>query len=191
MITMNRDRFVYFDEAGEITKITNYLEEDNLSFIKVDYSKVEKILEGKVSSFDFLVIYDVLSRQYIIKPKVTNNEIMSNVNDRIYEIKQNIDDPDFTIIQDTVSKCWKFKINEEILENFIVNNVLIKTQLLFSITKKHNPNILYRMITIKFSDVLENLDFSVPFIYNEENTQNFSIYTIRQMQSYNHEVLDE
>ena len=38
MITMNRDRFVYFDDTGEITKITNYLEEDDESFIKIDYS---------------------------------------------------------------------------------------------------------------------------------------------------------
>ena len=51
MITMDRDRFVYFDDTGEITKITNYLEEDEVSFIKVDYTKVEKILE-KVFLFE-------------------------------------------------------------------------------------------------------------------------------------------
>ena len=191
MITMDRDRFVYFDDTGEITKITNYLEEDNSSFIKVDYAKVEKILEGSVSSFDFVVIYDTLTRDYTIKPRINNNEILNEVSDRIHEIKKNISDPDFTIIQDIATKSWKFKINQEILDNFIINNVLVTTSLMFSITQKNNPNILYRMITIKFSDILENLDFSIPFVYNEENTHNFSIYTIRQMQSYNHEVFNE
>lgn len=191
MITMNRDRFVYFDDAGEIIKITNYLEEDEASFIKIDYSKVKEILGGTVSSFDFVVVYDVMTRDYAIKPKVTNNEIIHNISNRIYEITKNISDPDFTIIQDTVNKCWKFKINKDILDNFIVNNVLITTPLMFSITKKSNPNVLYRMIAIKFSDILDAIDFSIPFIYNEEDTDTFSIYTIRQMQSYNYEVLDE
>lgn len=191
MITMNRDRFVYFDDAGEITKITNYLEEDTASFIKIDYSKVEKILEGTASSFDFVVVYDIMTRDYVIKSKVTNNEVMHNVSDRIYEITKNVNDPDFTIIQDILNKRWKFKINKEILDNFTVNNTLITTPLMFSITKKSNPNILYRMMTIKFSDILDTVDFSIPFMYNEENTDNFSIYTIRQMQSYNYEVLYE
>lgn len=191
MITMNRDRFVYFDDAGEIIKITNYLEDDEASFIKIDYSKVEKILEGAVSSFDFVVVYDVMSRDYVIKSKVTNNEVIHNVSDRIYEIKKDVTDADFTIIQDRITKCWKFKINKEILDNFVINNVLITTPLMFSVTKKSNPNILYRMITIKFSDILDTIDFSIPFMYNEENTDTLSIYTIRQMQSYNYEVLDE
>jgi 6-pyruvoyl-tetrahydropterin synthase len=188
---MNRDRFVYFDDTGEIIKITNYLEEDETSFIKIDYSKVEKILQGTVSSFDYVVLYDVMTRDYVIKPKVTNNEIIHNVSDRIYEIPKNVNDPDFTIIQDKINKCWKFKINKEILDNFTGNTVLITVPLMFSITKKGNPNTLYRMITIKFSDILDTIDFSIPFMYSEENTETFSIYTIRKMQSYNYEVLDE
>lgn len=191
MITMDRTRFVYFDETGELTKITNYLEDGASSFIKVDYKKVEDILQGTISSFEFIVTYDPSTRDYDIRSKIINNEIINDVNNRIYEIKKNVSDPDITIIQDTTTKCWKFKINQEILNNIVSNNMLISTPLIFSITKKHNPNILYRTFTVNFSDILEDIDFSIPFVYTEEETRNFSIYTVKKMQSYNYEVLDE
>lgn len=189
MLTITRDRFVYFDKDGEITKITNYEEDDNSSFIKLDYSKVENILEGSVSSVDFSIIYDILTREYVLTQKANKNDFIYDINNRIHEIKQDITDPDFTVIQDLQNKCWKFKINETLRDHLEKNNLSISTPLFFSITRKYDPHILYRTISIKFSNILEKLDFSIPFVYTNENTENLSIYTIKQLQTYKHEVL--
>ena len=189
MLTITRDRFVYFDKDGEITKITNYEEDDNSSFIKLDYSKVENILEGSVSSVDFSIIYDILTREYVLTQKANKNDFIYDINNRIHEIKQDITDPDFTVIQDLQNKCWKFKINETLRDHLEKYNLSISTPLFFSITRKYDPHILYRTISIKFSNILEKLDFSIPFVYTNENTENLSIYTIKQLQTYKHEVL--
>lgn len=189
MLDINRDRFVYFDEIGEITKITNYNEDDTLSFIKVDYKFVEKIMEGTLPSFNFMVIYDIGIREYVIKPKILMNEFTYTVNDRIHEIKKNIIDADLTIIQDMKNACWKFNINDSLRSQLLAQNISINTPLMFSITKKHNPHVLFRTVEVKFSEILEQLDFSVPFMYIDENNTSLSVYTIKKMQSYNHEVL--
>ena len=191
MLTINRDRFVYFDKHGEITKVTNYEEGDISSFIKLDYSKVADILEGKVSTVDYNVVYDVLTREYSLNQKRNNTNVINDIKNRIHEIKKQTTDPDFTIIQDLPNKCWKFKINETLYEHLTTQQLSISTPLFFSVTQKYNPNILYRTISIKFSDILEKLDFSINFLYNEEDTENLSIYTIKQLQTYKHEVLHD
>ena len=191
MLNINQDRYVYFDENGEITKITNYKEDENASFVKVDYKLVEKIMEGSLPSFNFMVIYDISIREYVIKPKISMNEFTYTVNDRIHEIKKNLIDADLTIIQDIKNACWKFNINDSLRSQLLAQNISINTPLFFSITKKHNPHILYRTIEVKFSEILEQLDFSVPFVYNDENTTTLSVYTIKKMQSYKYEVLND
>ena len=191
MLNINQDRYVYFDENGEITKITNYKEDENLSFVKVDYKLVEKIMEGLEPSFNFMVIYDISIRAYVIKPKLLITDFIYNVNDRIHEIKKNLLDADLTVIQDIQNTCWKFDINDSLKSQLLAQNISISTPLMFSITKKHNPHVLYRTIQVKFSDILEKLDYSVPFVYNTEYTSNLSVYTIKKMQSYKYEVLDD
>lgn len=189
MLTISRDRFVYFDKDGEITQITNYQEDGNDSFIKLDYSKVEKILEGLVSSVEFMVVYDISAREYLLTQKINNN--LYNINNRIHEIKKQIPDPDLIILQDIKNKCWKFKINQTLQSQMLTHKISIATPLFFTVTKKFDPHVLYRTIKIKLSDIIEKLDFSIPFMYNEENTENLSIYTIKQLQTYKHEVLHD
>jgi len=191
MLNINQDRYVYFDENGEITKITNYKEDENTSFVKVDYKLVEKIMEGLLPSFNFMVIYDISIREYVVKPKISMTEFTYTVNDRIHEIKKNLIDADLTIIQDIKNACWKFNINDSLRSQLLAQNISINTPLFFSITKKHNPHVLYRTIEVKFSEILEQLDFSVPFVYNDENTTTLSVYTIKKMQSYKYEVLND
>jgi hypothetical protein len=191
ILTVTAERFVYFDENGEITKITNYREEDSQSFIQVDYSLVDSIMRGVESSFNFMVVYDIIAREYTLKAKILTNDFMFNVNHRIHEITKNSVDADLTVIHDIKNSCWKFRINNSLQEQLLVQRISIATPLFFSITKRSDPNVLYRTLQLKFSDLLEHLDFSIPFVYNSEYTKNLSVYTIKKMQSYNYEVLDE
>lgn len=189
ILSLNMDRFVYFDEAGEITTITNYQEDTSLSFVKVDYSLVEKIMEGIEPSFNYMVVYDIGTHEYGLIPKIV--DYANKVNDQIHEIQKITNNADFTITQDIKNSCWKFSINSKLRAQLEAQRISIKTPLFFSITKKHDPHVLYRTLTVMFSDIFEQLDFSVPFVYNNEHNNDLSIYTVKKLQSYKHEVIYE
>ena len=57
----------------------------------------------------------------------------------------------------------------------------------FSITAKHDPNILYRSLKIPLSMLADKL--VIPFKYDAEHKEDLSIYTAKYFDSYGHEIL--
>lgn len=191
-IKISSERYVYFDENGNIIKILNYKELDETS-IKVEFSKVKDIISGKKSFFDFIVVYDSVQLSYILSEKITNNNFAFNASDYIYEIPKlsKFDNADITVIQDLKEKKWKFKFNTLLKDQLMLQQISINTPMIISITKPGNPHVLYRMLKVSFDEILyDNLDFSVDFQYDIEMSVDLSIYTIKKLNSYKHEVID-
>ena len=191
-IKISSERYVYFDENGNIIKILNYKELDETS-IKVEFSKVKDIISGKKSFFDFIVVYDSVQLSYILSEKITNNNFAFNASDYIYEIPKlsKFDNADITVIQDLKEKKWKFKFNTLLKDQLMLQQISINTPMIISITKPGNPHVLYRMLKVSFDEILyDNLDFSVEFQYDIEMSVDLSIYTIKKLNSYKHEVID-
>lgn len=192
-IKISSERYVYFSENGSIVKILNYKEDDG-THIKLEYSDVEDILSGKKAFFDFIVMYDAESSSYVLKEKITNDIFMFNASEYIYEIPKTQEEtsPDMTIIQDLKEKKWRIKLRPTLRDQLKFQQMSVSIPMIISITKNSNPHILYRMISVSFDDILYNdNEFCIDFQYESEETKNLSIYTIKKLKTYKHEVVND
>lgn len=183
-IKLNSDRYVYFNSNGEITKITNYkdLNEENIT---VSFSEVENIISGSESSMNFLVLYDNYTKKFVLKKKSLSS--VSNIKGFIYEISMDEINPELVITQDLKNKKWKISLTSMARE-------LLKTEnqnvlLSFSITERDNPNKLFRILRITLGDLIEK-NKTFKFQDELEYTSKVSIYTVKQLTAYKHEVIN-
>jgi len=70
--------------------------------------------------------------------------------------------------------------------NFFGNDMLF-----FSITEKHDPNVLYRSLSFNIRELISNESIIHPFKYKWEfDKKDVSIYTPKFFQNYIHEILE-
>ena len=99
-------------------------------------------------------------------------------------------DYDIIIQQNVKLKYWNIQINPYTKKFLRTSGYRPSENLYFSITAKHDPNILYRSLEFKISDLLTELNPIIPFIYDSESSEDdVSIYTAKYFDSYAHEVI--
>lgn len=179
------DRFVHFDNDGNITKISRAADENEDS-IKVSFDKVKGLIEGRESLVDYKVEYDFLEKAHVLKH--INTWKQDQLKDAFMLEIGNDDNPDVTIVQDKTARVWRLEIGLD-LKNAIVDQQLQidPTTQYYSVTKKHDPNILYRLIKFQKSGD----DYVAPFEYDFElDNLDLSIYTVRKFSTYSYEVIN-
>lgn len=184
-IKLNSDRYVYFNSNGEITKITNY-KDLNEESINVSFSEVESIISGNESSINFLVLYDSYTKKFVLRKKSTS--VVSNLKSFVYEVPRDEINPELVITQNLKQKKWKLTLTD-------LSKELLKTEngnakMFFSITERNNPNVLYRVLRVSISDLVKK-DQIFTFQDELEQSSMVSIYTVKQLASYKHEVINE
>lgn len=178
--------FVKFnEETGEITGIGPKLDPDSNS-IEVELEKVLPIIEGKESRRNYRVQYDPKNRELAFVNVTEQTFNSSDVNDFIYEIPDyDINDADITVEQNIPETCWKIKLGQQLKNSLKQKKLKLNTTLAFSVTAKHDPNVLYRTLFVDFSKVaFDNyviLDFTMPF---ETQYLPVSVFTMRKFDSY-------
>lgn len=179
------DRYVHFDSNGQITKIARQ-HDDNDEAIKVKFETVKGLLEGKESLVDYKVEYDFLEKKYLLKH--VNTWKQDQLKDAFMLEVGNDSNTDITIVQDKVEKVWKLVLGNELQTAITEQNLQIDpTVQYYSVTKKHDPNVLYRLLRFK----KQNNDYVVPFEYEfEVDTLDLSIYTTRKFSTYSYEVIN-
>jgi len=101
-------------------------------------------------------------------------------------------DYDIIIQQNTIFKHWNIQINPYTKKFLRTSGYKPNDNLYFSLTTKHDPNLLIRSLQFKISDLLEHDDQNpiIPFIYESESEANaVSIFTAKYFDSYAHEVI--
>ena len=97
---------------------------------------------------------------------------------------------DIVIRQDTEFDTWNIKINPHTKKFLRMSGYNPKETLYFSITSKHDPNILYRSLEFKIGDLLLESTSLIPFICDaEHDPNNVSIYTAKYFDKYVHEII--
>lgn len=96
---------------------------------------------------------------------------------------------DIVVAQNNKTQSWQIVLNKTVrkkLKDTTFNN----DSIYFSITAKHDPNILYRYISIKIKDLLINDYLNFPYQYEWEfQDREVSIYTPKYFDTYVHEIV--
>ena len=104
---------------------------------------------------------------------------------KLYSIGSN-KDYDIIITQNLPDKNWILSLNPSTLKFFKLSNYGQDDMLYFSITSKHDPNILYRSLQIPLSELRQKV--ILPMIYDNE-LEDLSIFTTKYFTAYGHEVV--
>lgn len=162
--------------------------------IEIDRDTAEMIIEGKVKLTSCFVDQrenklEIAEIQSIVK--------IDDVLHRIVELTwSDIDRPDVYILYDKEKKILKFQLTEEFhgtkkmpekYQPVIKRNVLWsgETEMNFLITEYNDPNILFKMISFKVSELVGK----TKTIKNVSCPDRFSIYTRRIFKNYVMDIL--
>lgn len=182
--------YVKFDqETGGIIGVgPRMFNEGNV--LPVSFSNVRPIIKGTRKRKDYKVEYDSTTQsfQLIYKPiQVIEN---FKITKSIYEVPRNgVVDPDIHVVQDLFYTCWKFFVNQKITKEFNQYRSRINDVHEFAVTKKHDPNILYRNFEFDVQNLLQQGYIVKKFKYDFEFDPNFeiSIFTSKKFESYLYE----
>lgn len=187
------ESFVYYDkETSKIQKISNKQEEyKDFECFKIETEVVKDIILGKKKSDNFIVTYDLSEKRLTVKEKTYESDLDS-IRYKLYEVPSAKDlNYDVKIIQDFKKKCWRIKLGKETTKELKNSRYNSNDLIYFSITQKHNPNILYKALEIKLKELL-NDKIVYEFSYDWEfNKSDISIYTPKFFKSYMYEVIND
>lgn len=178
--------YVMFDkETGKVTSIGN--EYDGISsYIGVPLSKVTSLIDGTESKSNYVVQYNPKLKSLELANKFEHTDESLGVKDFIYELPtEDLSDPDIIVIQDIPNTCWKVQIGKELKSNLRTKGASLNSNLLFSVTAKEDPNILYKTLFVEFNRVASDNYYIIPFSMPFETTnEEISIYTARRFDTY-------
>jgi hypothetical protein len=177
--------YVSFEEyTGKILGISPKQQGNNS--LPVSLSEVIEILEGKQPKRNYRVGFNAKKKQLELIHQIVNPLDAADVNNFIYEIPENNNiESDLTITQDVQENCWKIQLGNELKNNLENKKIKLNQIFFFSVTKKHDPNILYKSITVDFSQAIEDDSVIIPFTMEfEKNDTPFSIFTAKIFDTY-------
>jgi hypothetical protein len=188
VIYVQTKRYVYFDTDGEILSISNQNKTEG-SYIKVDVDQVINLITGKEVLSNYVVMFDPVTKQNVIRHRFIEEELQFDINNQIYKVPTEIPArPDFTLQQDVKNKRWNFILDSLLQENLKKQTVRFSSKLNFSITSKNDPHNLYQYFTIDLETLTEN--YSIPFVSEIElDINQISVYTTKRLETYYHEVI--
>lgn len=173
--------YVYFDETGKIDSITNEKKLNSiLSFIEVEYKRVEKLLLGTENFINYVVSLADKDTPVLVK-KTEDAGVNTNLLVSIDQISS--ENTTLNVKWDVNNKSWKFYVNPEYKNQF--KDLGLSSQLLFFITVKNNSNFLVNSFSIDMKELIKSDSIVFPWkSVIEENFDNISISTKRFFDSY-------
>ena len=182
---MEIKRYVCFYDDGTIYKITNK-PDDRFKNLELDFKDVEDFITGKLSMLEHKVEFDFVEKTYAIKNKtqIDEDKLMWSF---LYEIPCVApNEKQIIITKDNKNKCWKISLDKDFKEHLDKQGITVNLEnYYFSVTKKHDPNILYRLL--RFVD-LKEIPFKSDFEFDDSE---LSVYTTRRFDSYYYEEVND
>lgn len=192
ILYISNKKFVYFDDNGNLLSVGNSNTDDGL-YIEVDTSEVYNLITGQEQFHMYQVIFDTIKKSYVLKHRFNDEEVVFDINTQVHRVPNHTSDyrPDLTVVQDIKNSKWIFKLDESIKENLKTKKVSLDRPLMFSITRFNDPHQLERCIIISLTDLIYK-DFEIAFENQIEHMFGLlSVYTIKRLETYYHEVINE
>lgn len=191
---MSKIAYVIFNkDSGEIESISNTVTSED-TYIQVPLADVLSLKTGVEDISNYHVQYNPKNKELELKSKYEFALDALTVNDSIYELPETlIDDADVQVIQDIPNTCWKIKLGNSIRDNIKRKGINLNANFLFSVTKKGDPNILYKTLSVHIGKTVADNYCIVPFDMPFETTKiPVSVYTARKFDTYQlTRILDE
>ena len=182
--------YVIYDTENNVTSITNVMP-INGNYLEVALEEVEPFFQGKDNYLHYQVKLNPKTTLLELTPKTDYEEDAFDINQVIYEVPTTQDTADLSIVQDCPNKCWKFFPSTELKNGVATQNFGRRIDLFFSVTKLHNPNILYRQLIVRFDKLLQEHYFIVDFKYPFEfEGTDISVFTNKRFNSYNYKKIN-
>jgi hypothetical protein len=177
---------VFYEEKTGIVRGLGPKPREGFNHIEVDKKDVIDLILGKEMRRNYRVDYNPKTKELELRHVHDTDFFNKDIQDYLYEIPStDIVDPDITVIQDMPNKCWKFLLGTDLKTNLNKKKAKLRGVDLFSITKKHDPNILYKSLFVDLTRTLHDNYFIIPFDAEFETQDlDFSIYTLRKFDSY-------
>lgn len=175
---------IFEKDTGKVLGVSPKNEEKNS--IPVDLEDVKGILDGTESKKSYRVEYNPKIKELELQNLHLQSFDGASVDDFIYEVPEGAsEDSDIAIEQNIPETCWKVKIGKQLKRNLRRQGIRLNSVLNFSITAKHDPNILYKTLSVDFSRILNDnyvvLDFDMQF---EREKTPVSVFTSRRFDTY-------
>jgi uncharacterized protein YuzE len=174
---MSTDMFVYYDESGNVTGISNEKNE-SLMYAKVDESKVTEFLSGAKDFSKYKIDYFTFNKEdHKEEPLI---EIPANLIYVVPFVKKE-DIIEIVITHDKENKTWSFNLNESGVD--IVKKQNLFKPYRFYIIKDNNPQFLLSTIELTGEELLESptIAFKSKF---ENHVKTVGIATMKEFNSY-------
>ena len=169
--------FVYYDESGIVTSISNE-KHDDLLYAEVPESKVVDFLSGAKDFSKYKIDYFTFN-----KDDYKSESLIDIPTDLIYVIPQsNKDDfKDIVVTHDKENRLWHFALSESGIE--IVKKHNLYKPYRFYIIKDNNPQFLLSTIELTGAALLEKPTVSFKSKF-ENHVKTVGVATMKEFNSY-------
>lgn len=100
-------------------------------------------------------------------------------------------DTDVNVVQNNLLGCWEIYLGRKTKKSLEMINYIGHDILYFSVTAKHDPNIVYRTMEFSLTKLLKNKVEKYPYQYKWElDREDVSVYTSKFFETYSHEILE-
>ena len=183
VVRHNTKKYIAFDDNGNILSISNKPNTDQ--YIEVETTEVQDIVKGIIPAHEYKVEYDLVEKQYTLKHANYWKEARTS-DSFLYKITT-AEDPDITLVQNNAKQCWELKLHQDILDNISIHKISIKNIISgFSITDKNNPYNLHYILNFDEDKLVQEYPENFKI-----DSKEVSVYTVKKLGSYSHEVINE
>lgn len=100
-------------------------------------------------------------------------------------------DIDINVVQNNLTGCWEIYLGRKTKKSLELINYIGHDTLYFSVTAKHDPNVLYRTMEFSLTKLLNDKVQKYPYQFKwESDREDVSVYTSKFFESYSHEILE-
>ena len=190
MIELSTNKYIYFDDKGELLSVSNNKEEPG-NWIEVDILAVKDILDAKDAMHNYSVAFDSTTKKYELKHKLIAVDYNTDIWYDIYEIPF-IENADVCVTQDNKSREWIFELDPLIVKEVESKESYYNFPMQFSVTLYNDPHVLLQFIKFGFRNLVEEKQVKIPFSKNlEVDKTDISVYTIKKFDTYCRRVVNE
>jgi len=155
---------------------------------------------NKITSFSFIEKNSKLRAESVIltdEIEITPSSHISNgqkilIGKSLYQANMLDErDSDINVVQNNLLGCWEIYLGRKTKKSLELINYIGNDTLYFSVTARHDPNILYRTMEFSLTKLMNNKVQKYPYQYDWEfNREDVSVYTSKFFETYTHEILE-